>query len=97
MGDCNMAHFCLKADGRPERPYTMSGSKESGISVHLGGWNIGIKVKFWHDEIANQDYVDIHLTDGGTTQTVLKMVDSFNESDIGNIKRSIYEREKNNG
>lgn len=58
-----MAHFYANIKGnRSER--TACGTKNSGISGHIRGWNIGGKVQVYHNDLLEKDGIIFHLTGG---------------------------------
>lgn len=58
-----MAHFIGEIQGnRGEASRT--GSKKSGISAHIRGWNIGVRVNIRHDEESGKDFYTIYETGG---------------------------------
>lgn len=58
-----MGHFYGEIQGyRGEA--TRIGSKTSGFSAHIRGWNIGVRVELRYDEERDCDVATVHLTGG---------------------------------
>ena len=58
-----MAHFYADMKGvRGETSRT--GTKNSGISAHIRGWDVGCRVSLWHDRDRNEDVITVYKTGG---------------------------------
>jgi hypothetical protein len=73
-----MAQFYASIRGnRSER--TCMGSKNSGISGHIRGWNIGAKVWISHNDQTEKDEVTVYKTGGSNGATNDKVIAHFTE------------------
>lgn len=45
-----MAHFYATVSGTRDSEATKTGSKQSGMSAHLRGWHLGVRVELRHKE-----------------------------------------------
>ena len=59
-----MAHFYASIKGNRGMG-TRMGTKNSGISGHIRGWNLGVRVEGWIDPQGN-DYFDVYRTGGSS-------------------------------
>jgi hypothetical protein len=57
-----MAHFYGEMYGQAKTPATRRGSKTSGLSGHLRGWNIGVRVELTHRD--GVDVIEVYQTNG---------------------------------
>lgn len=46
----SMAHFYATVSGTRDSEATKTGSKQSGMSAHLRGWHLGVRVELRHKE-----------------------------------------------
>ena len=58
-----MAHFYGEIRGQAKTIATRRGSKTSGLSGHLRGWNIGVRVELEYKEGIG-DVINIYHTSG---------------------------------
>lgn len=58
-----MAHFYGEMRGQRESTVTKCGTKDSGITAHIRGWNTGVKIYCYVDSDGN-DCIEIHETGG---------------------------------
>ena len=68
-----MSHFYGEMQGN-RGEVSRTGSKTSGFSAHIRGWNIGVKIQCWHDEKTNKDEIHIYQTGGSSKPAVLKEI-----------------------
>jgi hypothetical protein len=59
---------------------TRMGTKESGFTAHIRGWDVGCKVILQHSD--GEDRVSIYLTSGSNGQTSDKWIGTFKASDF---------------
>ena len=60
-----MSHFYASIKGgRGES--TRGGTKNSGITGHVRGWNVGARVTVTHNEQTGQDEVTVYKTSGSS-------------------------------
>jgi len=57
-----MAHFYGEIRGQAKTIATRRGSKTSGLSGHLRGWNIGVRVELTHRD--GVDVIEVYHTSG---------------------------------
>lgn len=57
-----MAHFYGDLKGQAKTIATRRGSKTSGLSGHLRGWNIGVRVELTHRN--GVDVIEVYQTNG---------------------------------
>ena len=52
---------------------TRCGTKKSGMTAHIRGWNIGVRVNIRHDEKSGKDFYTIYETGGsnGGSETLI--------------------------
>jgi hypothetical protein len=63
-----MAHFYANIDGQAKTSATRRGSQNSGISAHVRGWNLGVKVVGSVDG-DGRDVFYVYQTGGSNAQT----------------------------
>ena len=61
-----MSHFYGEMKGTTGRKVSRTGSKNSGMWVHLGGWNTGVQVVLSHRH--GEDFFEVWLTGGSNNQ-----------------------------
>ena len=59
----DMAQFYAEIQGN-RGAASRTGSKASGMSVHIRGWHVGIRVNCHYDEATGQDVVTVERTGG---------------------------------
>lgn len=59
-----MAHFYASVSGSRDSIATKTGTKNSGMSAHVRGWNSGIRVEARHNEQTGQDEFTVYVTSG---------------------------------
>lgn len=57
-----MAHFYASINGARESIATKTGTKKSGMSAHVRGWNVGVDVRLSHEN--GKDVVRVYKTSG---------------------------------
>jgi hypothetical protein len=62
---------------------TRMGTKASGISGHVRGWNVGCRVWCYHDNEEGVDKVSIQLTSGSKGYKSPKCLGTFTAKDLG--------------
>jgi len=67
-----MSHFYCEVKGQGKKCVTAGGTKNSGMIAHIRGWDIGIKVKLYHNEKTNTDCFIIYQTGGSSNPGELK-------------------------
>lgn len=76
-----MAHFYGEIEGQARTTATRCGSKDSGISAHVRGWNIGARVQcFVNDQ--GEDCVSIRLTSGSNGGLQGKYLGTYTLKDL---------------
>ena len=67
-----MAHFYGSMQGN-KGEVTRCGTKKSGMTAHIRGWNIGVKVNIRHDKETGKDNYTIYETGGsnGGSETLI--------------------------
>jgi len=79
-----MAHFYGDLQGTRGEA-TRSGTKNSGISAHVRGWNIGARVQcFVNDQ--GEDCVSIRLTSGSNGRLHEKCLGTYTLKDFEEVK-----------
>ena len=68
-----MSHFYGSMQGA-RKEQTCCGTKQSSMSAHIRGWDLGAKVLLWHDEESNKDHLRISITGGGHNSDSIKTV-----------------------
>lgn len=61
---------------------TRMGSKASGMTAHIRGWDIGVRVDLSHRD--GVDYVQVYRTSGSRRQTHDVLICEFSEATISN-------------
>lgn len=80
-----MAHFYGEIEGQARTKTTRIGSKNSGISAHVRGWNIGARVQcFVNDQ--GEDCVSIRLTSGSNGRLHEKCLGTYTLKDLEEVK-----------
>ena len=59
-----MAQFYGTISGQAKTEASRLGSKKSGISGHIRGWNQGGKVSCWYNDKNDMDMCEIYATEG---------------------------------
>ena len=57
-----MSHFYSEVESK-NTTHSKCGTK-SGMSAHLRGWNVGVRIELRHNPENNKDYITIHRTGG---------------------------------
>jgi len=67
---------------------TRCGTKNSGITGHLRGWNLGAMVNVWYDEKSGEDRVEVFITNGsyGGAWPFKKSLGVFGRNEHGTYK-----------
>jgi hypothetical protein len=59
-----MSHFYGRLQGQARNEVTRLGSKSSGISAHLSGWNVGVHIAGYLDKSSGEDVFLVSFTKG---------------------------------
>ena len=59
-----MAHFYGTVNGSAATSGTRCGSKRSGMSAHIRGWDVGVAVELHYDADNDADVVRVYRTKG---------------------------------
>ncbi len=59
-----MAHFYATVSGARDTVATKTGTKASGMDAHVRGWDVGARIRMFHDEKTGKDRVQVYLTKG---------------------------------
>lgn len=85
-----MAHFIGVVSGRAKTEASRLGSKESGISGHIRGWDQGGRVVCEYNKTLDMDLITIYATTGsngaGSSQVVAKT-----NTDTGKVEPVIHD------
>jgi len=65
------------------------GSKRSGLSAKLNGWNMGVKVELDYDDEKKQDRASIYLTSGSNGKKNPIFLASISQDGIVNLQDNI--------
>ncbi len=76
-----MSQYFGEVTGKARTTATRLGSKNSGISGHIRGWDIGGKVIVEWNEERQEDVVTIYLT-GGSNGGKSKCLGTFTRKDL---------------
>ena len=76
-----MAHFYADIQGNHGEA-TRMGTPTSGISGHIRGWNVGVRV-YGHINSEGKDCFDITLTSGSSGHGRPKCLGTFTKKDLG--------------
>jgi len=63
-----MAQFMATIQGNRGEASRL-GSKDSGISAKINGWDAGISVEAWYDQATEEDYFRVYQTGGSNGHT----------------------------
>lgn len=69
-----MSHFYSTVEGSAKTVATRGGTKDSGISGHIRGWNVGVRVFGWHDEKTGEDVFEVYSTGGSNNSLTKKLL-----------------------
>ena len=58
------------------------GTKNSGLSGHIRGWNIGVRVYMSYNEETGQDEAFVSLTSGSNGRNPGKVLGTFTLKDV---------------
>lgn len=71
-----MSHFYLSGHTTMKKsPTTARGSKKSGLSCHVRGWNKGIFIQAFHKD--GKDIFEIYETSGSNNTTFQKKIETI--------------------
>lgn len=73
-----MAHFIGYLQGSRGEASRL-GTKKSGITASVNGWDFGIKVCLYHDETTGKDKATVYSTDGSNGYGKGKLIGIFEE------------------
>lgn len=74
-----MAHFYGEMFGKGETKASRTGTKGTGLSAHIRGWEIGVEVMLWYDHSRGKDMVRVTRTGGSNGRTRKQVVAEFEE------------------
>jgi len=74
-----MAHFIADIQGN-RGPASRLGSKDSGISAHARGWNVGAEVVVRH--LDGRDVVFVYATSGSNNRKGRTLIAEFTAEDL---------------
>ena len=60
---------------------TRQGTKNSGISGHIRGWQVGAEVRCYHDEETGLDTVVVYKTGGSSEYTSREQIAKYTKDD----------------
>ena len=69
-----MSHFYGRLQGQARNEVTRLGSKSSGISAHLSGWNVGVRIAGYVDETDMEDVFIVSFTKGSNNPQSLSAI-----------------------
>lgn len=75
-----MAQFYAEIQGN-RGPASRMGSKDSGITSHVRGWDVGVRVAIHH--VDGTDYVSVFRTGGSNGHSSDKLIAQFSDHDTG--------------
>lgn len=75
-----MAHFYANIQGN-RGEVTRMGTAKSGISGHIRGWNVGVRVYMGVDDEGN-DVATVFLTGGSNGRCAPKILGNFTSKDL---------------
>ena len=76
-----MAQFYMNAHGN-RGELTCMGTKDSGIVVHVRGWNIGAKIYISYDMDNDRDIVSVYRTSGSNGRKSDKLVAFYSDKRV---------------
>ena len=59
-----MSQFYASVTGSRGTTATKTGDKSTGMTAHIRGWNIGVKVACTHDKKTGKDIIRVYKTSG---------------------------------
>jgi len=68
-----MSHFYATIEGG-RTPATRTGHKNTGISGHVKGWNVGIRAAGYHDKQTGKDMFCVYATGGSNGRTAETLI-----------------------
>jgi hypothetical protein len=81
-----MAHFYGSMDGSARTTATRCGTKSSGITAHIRGWDNGVEISGYHDTDTGNDVFIIRMTGGSNRKSVRNAyVGYVTTDDDGNV------------
>ena len=82
-----MAHFYATIKGSRNTTLTKTGTKNSGMTAHIRGWDVGAEIVLTH-EGNNQDLVRIYKTGGSSGASSRTLVAEYFQDEP---KKDLYE------
>jgi hypothetical protein len=76
-----MAHFYASITGQTCTEVTRCGTKNSGISGHIRGWDCGVGVYGYVND-NGQDSFDVYVTSGSSTRNAMRYIGTFTAKDL---------------
>jgi hypothetical protein len=53
---------------------TRMGNKSSGIDGHIRGWEVGVRVSCYYDEVHDRDICEVYRTGGSHNSSNVKLI-----------------------
>ena len=69
-----MSHFYSTVEGSSRTVATRAGTKDSGISGHIRGWNVGIQVYGRYDPETGEDVFEVYSTGGSNNSSTRELL-----------------------
>jgi hypothetical protein len=76
-----MAHFYVEMRGSGQA-VSRCGNKNSDITAHLRGWDVGVRVLIEFNKELQRDEVSIHLTSGSNHPLERRFLGTYTKEDI---------------
>ena len=80
-----MSRFYASIEGQAKTQATRQGSKNSGITGHIRGWDLGIKVEGKSDRTDNLDTFNIWITGGSNNHYQTDFLCTVRRSLVGEL------------
>jgi hypothetical protein len=74
-----MAHFYATVTGSRDTTATKTGTKQSGMTAHIRGWEIGVRVCLTHSN--GKDTVSVYRTSGSNGRQSEQLIAKFTEGE----------------
>lgn len=71
--------FYCSVYGRGQTPVTKGGDKETGITAHVRGWNVGARVRV--DHVNGKDVVRVYSTKGSNDESNERLIATIFEGE----------------
>lgn len=76
-----MARFYASIQGSRGQA-TRMGTKDSGIKGHIRGWDSGVEVSGYYDQVADVDVFKVYVTGGSNDQIACKLVATIRDGKL---------------